>query len=166
MLRAPSNQKPYDTYWSGDPAFVQLGESPTDEAKKEHERVWDLARDTGDFSAVLADKRTLADATKYVMRLVPGHALRKLIDLKSEGKIGNAESSALAFRIALVDVVNFPGLTVKPEPHEDPAFASLGKMLTVDAANQVDAEDIRIIGELGALAYVKALGVRPLSSKG
>lgn len=161
-LRPQSNQNPYDAYYSGDPAFAQLPDDADDAARAEHDRRWDVARATGDYSAVLAEGRTLADATKYVMRPIAGHQMRKLFDMRSDKRIGNSELAQLAFRMALADVAGFPGLVVKHERHEDPAYASLGKMLSLEATNLIDAESIAIIGELGALAYARALGLRPL----
>ncbi len=163
MLRQPSAQKPYDAYFSGDPAFSQLPDDADAASKAEHDRKWDVARDTGDYTQLLADGRAIADATKYVMQPIAGHIMRKLFDLRAEKRIGDQEFVQLAFRVALVDVAGFPGLVIKREPHEDPALAGLGKMLSLDAANRVDEESRAIIGELGSLAFARALGVRPLS---
>lgn len=163
MLRQPSAQKPYDAYASVDPAFAQLPDNADEPTKAEHDRKWDVARDTGDYTPLLADGRTISDATKYVLQPIAGHQMRKLIDLRTAGRIGNHEQAQLAFRLALVDVSGFPGLVIKREPHEDPALAGLGKMLSLEAANTIDAESRAIIGELGTLAWVRALGVRPLS---
>lgn len=171
MLRPPSNQRPYDEFYSRDPAFVQLPDSePLSKLEPEaraartrvvedHERAIRIARETGDWKPLLAGE---AEPTRFVMMPMSGDLFRKLGDLTLSDKLGGLELDQLVVRIALVDVVNLGDTKVdRRRPHENPAFRELGKVASVDITNLLDSIDRRIIGELGGLVMTRARGPDP-----
>jgi hypothetical protein len=96
VTRLPGNQHRYDVFWSGDPAFIQGTDA-------EHTRKLEIARETGDWSALLIQGLV---PTKFVCRQIPGELKRRIMDRFSAGKIGGQELDALLVRLAVVDVVN------------------------------------------------------------
>jgi hypothetical protein len=155
MIRPPSNQKPYDEFWSGDPAFVQPPEGD-DEAtvarRKEHFEKVRRARQTGDWCDLLIAGMT---PTKFIMRPIRGDAMRWLhdhVNISDPVKaLGDGVLLSLAFRAALVDIVNYGAdFKMQYEDHE-----SLGTIAAAKIANDLDAVHISIVTELGAIALTR-----------
>lgn len=167
MIRPPSNQKTYDEFWSGDPAFVQPPAEPAEdaddatikkyrEAVDDHVRKLKHARATGDWSALLAG----ADQpTRFVMRPLPGHLFRMITDLVTSERIGPAETNGLILRAALVGVVNLGDVEV--DHKTDSTYPKLGKIATVDVPNLLDRIDIGIVAELATSIRERAMSPSP-----
>src|SRR5262249_51474432 len=68
ILRSTSLLREYDDVFSGDPSFVQPGDTP--EAKKEHAAKVKRARETGDWSAL--QMTGAQQPTKFKLRPLPG----------------------------------------------------------------------------------------------
>lgn len=163
-IRPSSLQRQYDEYWSGDPAFVQPNPKATEAELVEHGRRWRVARQTGNVAELLVDPQ--AKPTKFVLRPLPGSVFRRLADLVAGGKIGNAEVASLAFRAALVDVVNGGDECPKIELRPDRDHPELGKIAPLAVADYFDEIDKSIVGELSNLIQARAVAVDPLSSRG
>lgn len=168
MLRLPSNQRDYDDYWSGDPAFIQpspLPDNPTDEqtaewkkAFEEHAAKIKRARETGDWSPLLIEGQ---QPTKFVMQQIRGDQWRYLVDestREDEHRMGPATFWQLMFRCACVSVKNL-GIDVndKPVKHRD-----LGLIAPADIPNLLDKIDASIVTELAGAAFERARNLNPL----
>ena len=145
MIRPPSNQSHYDEFWSGDPAFVQP-------ANQEAVR---RARETGDWRELLIDGQV---PTKFVLQPLKGHQHRWIADQAASRAIGPAQAHQLAFRCALVDVVNFGDVKVKKTNH-----AALGQIATTDIPDVLDSITTEIVSEIGDLIFARAQGLSPKS---
>jgi hypothetical protein len=157
MLRPPSIQSQYDLYWSGDDCFVQLPEGASESDLETYRKHWEVARETGIVPPeLMAPGRSLAEATKFVMRPIPGTIGRALFDMYISKRLGFTSLIATAFRLALVDIVNGPVSKVIQAPHEDGNLTALGKMATADAVNTLDAINSNIVTELGLIVWDKA----------
>lgn len=173
MIRPPSNQKTYDEFWSRDPAFIQPPSAPTfavdgdelaDKAAREahlqalrdHQRLVRNARETGDWSALLAGAE---QPTRFIMRPLPGTLFRVIVDLVMSERVGEAESNMLMVRAALVGVANLGDVDVKLAL--DPAYPKLGKIATVDVPNLLDSVDPKIVAELAETIRDRCMGVSP-----
>lgn len=157
-VRAPSNQKPYDEFWSGDPAFVQP--DPTDiPATREHYAKVKRARDTGEWNELLVPGKT---PTKFVMQPLKGEQIRWIYDRNNcsdaEKEMGNAVSLALCFRCAIVEIHNL-GIDYTLKFVEHP---HLGKIADADVVNLLDTANQTIVTELGLLASMRARELSPL----
>lgn len=150
MIRPPSNQNHYDMFWSGDPAFVQLDDNPTDAQKEEHTRKWRIARETGNYGGLLIEGM---QPTRFVVRPLPGDCNRKLIDRMFAGRIGGLELNALVFRAALVDVVGFGDFKVKMVESE------FGPIASHEITNALDESARGCVNELGIEILNRAAGV-------
>lgn len=155
MLRPPSVQKQYDDYYPGDPAFAQLSDNASDEERAEYTAKWETATETGDFSKL----GNLADATKFVMRPIPGKSVLKIDDLRMSRRIGDNEKFELALRCALVEIVSVPPIRFKLAFHEDSDLRGLGQIASADVINQLYEIDSRIVLIMGARAWVKAVAL-------
>lgn len=168
MIRPPSNQKPYDEYWSGDPAFVQPPQKPTDESDEarrkyvadlaEHAAKLKRARQTGDWSPLLIEGQ---QPTKFVMQPIRGAQWRWLVDestREDEHRMGPAQFWSLMFRCACVSVKNLGvDLPDKPVRHKD-----LGLIAPADIPNALDTIDAAIVTELADAAFARAQNLDPL----
>ena len=156
MLRLPSNNKAYDTYWSGDPAFIQPDD--TDESRADHAAKVKRADETGDWSPLLIDGQ---EPTKFVMQPIKGDQWRWLVDestREDEHKLGPAKFWSLMFRCACVSVKNL-GITVPDKPVRHP---DLGMIAPVDIPNTLDTIDSSIVVELASRAFARAQNLNPL----
>ena len=158
MLRLPSNQRQYDTYWSGDPAFVQLAADATDEQRAEHVAKIKRAHETGDWSALLIEG---AQPTKFVMQPIKGDQWRWLVDESTRDdqyRMGPAQFWQLMFRCACVRVVNLGvELPDKPVGHK-----KLGLIAPIEIPNMLDTIDASIVTELAGAAFERARNLNPL----
>lgn len=159
MLRPPSIQSDYELYCSVDPVFAQLADNATDEQKTAYVDAWQRARETGEHTPLLAEGHALAEATKFVLRQLPGSIVRQLSDLRA--KVGESVFRQLVIRLALVSIVNGPEAG-KPGYHEDANLRSLGKMAPLTVVDALDSISYAIVNELAILAWVRALDVSPL----
>lgn len=157
-IRPPSNQKPYDEYWSGDSAFQQPDTRDLETVKIHHERI-KQARKTGDWTSLTVAGR---QPTKFVMQPLRGDQLRWIHDRRDvsdqEKLMGDAITMSLAFRCAVIDVGNL-GFEFKiafvDHPH-------LGRIADTNIVNLLDASDPSIVSELGMVALWRARELDPL----
>lgn len=162
MLRLPSLQNRYDEYWEGDPAFVQppapAADSATPDERKatdkliaDHARRVELARDTGDWRALLAGDEV---PFKFVLRPLRGETYRKICDDAVYGRIGPAEHAALLVRCALVEFDGEPIKSLEAHPR-------YGKIAPAEFTDRLDALDTRIVRDLATAIEKRARGVPP-----
>lgn len=174
MMRPPSLVKPYDEFFSGDPALLQLDANATDEQIAQHVAKIRVARETGDMSALLVPGQT---HTKFVMRPLPADVEAALDDYRTAGN-GNRMNNTvmmLVVRAALIKVVGFThpetGADWVIEHHVDPRYPALGRIATADIVNAMwlieDADGKRVghalVGELCTSIIDRANGLRPKS---
>ena len=91
MLRLPSNQRPYDAFYSRDPAFVQppelaAGGELDEDVVKAHKTALEahaerirIARETGDWKPLLAGDEL--EPTRFTLQPISGDTFRKIADL-------------------------------------------------------------------------------------
>lgn len=162
IVRPPSLQKQRTEYYSGDPAFTQrpaLTEDMTpeqiEEWKKaviEHSRLWEVARETADYTALQLDG---SHPTAFTLRPLGSELARKLTDMIDSDAIGGREGSAIAFRAAIAEVAGFDPIDPKGN---HPTF---GRMATIAIVETLDAIDHRIVTELGTIALQRARRISP-----
>lgn len=156
MIKPPSNQKPYDAFYTGDAAIVALPAEASDEQRAERDRAIERALKTGDWSAVVIPGE---QPTRFVMRPIRAEAAGELHSMLATERPFTV--FALAFRIALVDVKNLPGAG-----HVDfvthPTFGRIATTAFLDRAGLTGDVGAAIITELGFLAYKRAGGDDPL----
>lgn len=167
MIRPPSNQKTYDEFWSGDPAFRQAPPTPDTKdpavleqhakALAEHKRLVKTARELGDWSSILVEGGE--HPTKFQMRPIPGHIFRVILDLSNAEAIGPAETNMLILRAALVGVSNLGDVEIRHAV--DSAYPKLGMIATAEITNLLDAIDIGIVAELAGTVRDRFMGVSP-----
>ena len=171
-FRPPSNQRQYDTYSSLDPAFIQAppvpGENATDDEKRAAEDYLaklKAAKQTGDWSPMLAPGKTLADATKFVLGQVDRNVWRAIMDRAgqlppdSPRFIGFSTLQSLLFRLALKSVVGFGDVKVErlPDPQWDNWTMAQSSIVTMfDELNPL------IVGEIGIGILNRLKGDDPL----
>lgn len=155
MLRPPSNQHPYNDHFSGDPAFVQPPANATKAQLEEHARKVEVARETGDWKALLIEGQ---QPTTFVMRPLKGNTFRNLVDDSMADKIGGAMMAQLAFRAAIESIANLGDVQIARQ--NDPRF---GEIATVDVTDTLDAISPKIVGELGSEAVRRARTLSPKS---
>jgi hypothetical protein len=153
MIRLPSIQKQYDTFVSIDPAILQLERGDLDDAawakaQEDHAHKLEVARETGDWSALMAGT---GEPTKFTLRPVPGGMFRTLLDWLLGSKIGGAQYNQLLVRAALVAVTNLGEHKVK-HGH----FDGLGRIASVETTDLLDSLDLRIVNELAAVVQARA----------
>lgn len=187
MLNAPRSLfKPYDEFYSGDPAFVQPPPEPSEGASPEaiakyKEAVEQLharrrvARETSDWSGLLVDPS--ARPTRFTFKPLSSDVLAALDDYANGpgGQLFGMTVSLLAVRAALVKVTHF----VHPETGDDwkvthapdrrwPLLGPIANVEVCDAIWQTTTDDgkhigVRIIGELYGALMLRANGLHPKS---
>jgi hypothetical protein len=176
-FRPPSLSKAYDEFVSIDPVFVRPPDPPSDDASEEDLAAYKtaleeyasklrVARQTGDWSGMLAPGRSLADATKFTLLPVDFNTWRELVDRATQregtaGRIGGAQLRALLVRLAVKAITGFE---TKIERTEDPAWGYV--MAQPDVVNILDNVHPSIVGELGTRIAERLRGVDPLSLRG
>jgi hypothetical protein len=156
MIRPPSNQKPYDLFFSGDEAIVQLPANATDEQKATHARLLKTARETGDWRPVLVEGKA---PTKFVMKPMPGTVYRTLMDMVMLNEVGPSMVPQLAFRICITEIT---GLGIDFEL-KHVASSKLGTLASTEVTDLLDGADLRIVTELGNEVLRRAREVSPKS---
>lgn len=159
MIRLPSVQKPYHTFFSEDDALIKRPDVPADDAADEAKAAYDkaveeyvvkmrAARQTGDWSDI---KVGAADPVKFLLRPMPfeGHAV--ITGMRERG--ANMEDIfLLACRLCLVEIEGVP-VKVETEIHE-----RFGKIATLSCFEKFGAAlGLRIAYELGTVAIQRAL---------
>lgn len=157
MIGTPSLLKPYDEYYSGDPAFAQAPPLASREQLAEHEHRVKVARETGDWSPLAVEG---VQPTKFTMKPLRGQQYRRIVDDLLASRIGRGEANSLAFRCAVLEIVNFGAFEMKFVETE-----KWGKIASVDVSNAIDAIDLRIVTELGEEALRRAQDISPKSSR-
>ena len=166
ITKGPNVQRPYDEYYSGDPAFVQPPISPGKDADDEERTAYavaakayvesvERARETGDWSHLRVEGS--APPTRFHVKPMPGEAFREIC-----ARIENREPAVLlapwAFRAAIVKMENAGEHEIKWENH--PRF---GRIATNATTNYLDAIDMSIVTEIGLV--LAARGTQGLSPK-
>ena len=152
MIRPPSLQRNYDTFYSGDESFTQLVRGDMDDAAwaaavKERIRVIGVCRETGDWSQMLSGK---GEPSKFTLRQVPGDVFRALVDGWVGKRYGAAEFNQLMFRAAIVSVTNIGD--AKVEQGVDDHYPQLGKIATTAITNLLDGTgDMAIVNEIASV---------------
>lgn len=148
MIRPPSNQNYRDAFWSGDPAFVQLAPNATDEQKEAHARLWQVAKETGNYSGLIIQGQT---PTKFVFKPMAGETYFALQDDLIAGRVGMLVATSIAFRATIIEVVGFE----KPRPAE----TKYGTIATGDITNTLHEAALGCIFELGLDCLNRAAGI-------
>lgn len=177
QFRPPSLSKAYDEFVSIDPVFVRPPDPPSDDAGEEDLAAYKTAldeyaaklrtaRQTGDWSGMLAPGRSLNDATKFTLLPVDSNIWRELLDRATQregtpGRIGGAQLRALYVRLAIKAI---SGFETKIERTEDPTFGYV--MAQAEVIDVLDKVHPSIVGELGVRVAERLRGVDPLSLKG
>lgn len=155
MLKPPSAQQTYSIWTVRDPAFeIPRQADETDETyEKRKAAAFARARETGDLSPILVDG---AKPTLFTVRPMPSEVLRRLIDDRTNDRIGEAESAAIALRACLVSVDNFGGVEVKSTTDD-----RYGRIATNDVITALDQIDPVIVSELGGVLISRAVSPSP-----
>ena len=166
MIKGPSVQRPYDEYFSGDPAFVQPPDAPEKDASEEDRKTYatarkaygellERARETGDWSPLRVEGGPVP--TRFHVKPLSGEAFREIC-----ARIDSQEAPVLlapwAFRAAIVKMDNAGEHEIKTE--KDPRF---GRIATVATTNYLDSIDMNIVTEIGLVLIGR--GTQGLSPK-
>lgn len=160
MIRPPSNQKKYDTFFSLDPALKPLPTDPTEEQRAERERLIELAREAGpaQWTELIVPGECV---TVFTMRPLPSEAFGDLLAAMVNGE-SKFKVYSLAFRIALLDAKPLPD-DVKVEHVEHPSYGRVATLSFLEKAGITGEMGAAICVELGKLAYERARNVSPKS---
>lgn len=153
MIRPPSLQKPQDEYYSGDPAFIQLPDDASDEQRKEHAHKWKVARETGNYAALLVEGQ---QATKFTMQPIKRNDWRVFVDrmvlpADSPRHVGRAQASALLFRMSVVSISG-ADIEIKRYPQRE---WDGWEMTDTKVVEYLDSIDPRIVTELGDVVLAR-----------
>lgn len=155
MIRPPSLQRAYDEFYSGDPAFVHPPDDATADQKAEWSHKIRVARETGDWSPIVKPGEM---PTKFVMMPIAGNVVRRIIDQALSDKIGTAQMHQLAFRAAVIEVVNLDGAKVKRVETDN-----YGMLATSEITDFLDSISLFIVSELGREALERMKKIPPKS---
>lgn len=153
MIRPPSLQRPQDDFYSGDPAFIQLPRDATDAQHAEHTHKWKVARETGNYDALLIPGQ---QATKFTMAPIKRSDWRALADrarlpYDSSLRIGEIVLPALLFRMSVVSVSGVD-IEIKRYPHREWGG---WEMASAEIVEYLDSIDPRIVAEIGDLVFAR-----------
>ena len=155
MLRLPSNQRQYDEYWSGDPAFVQPDD--TDESRAEHTTKVKRARETGDWSPLVIEGQR---PTLFVMRQVRSTQKNWIGDQYRREKIGDLVLLELFFRCALVKIVDSGIKTLDEFKHANhPELGPICPDKVIDTLGEINPS---LVSELASASIEKVRNLNPL----
>jgi hypothetical protein len=177
VLKPPSLSKPWDEFVSVDKSFVQMPAIPGDDASEEDVAAFKkaleeylaklkAARETGDWTPMLAPGQTLTDATRFTLTHIDGNVWRELMDRNnlphdSKRRLGGSVLRALLVRLAVKAI---SGCEFKIERKHYDDFDCV--MTQPEVVDMLDKENPAIVGELGNRIIERLRGVGPLSSKG
>ena len=136
MIQVPTNIGNYTDCWAGDSALLK------------DENLVRIARETGDWSALIVEGQT---PTRFTMRVIPGHVFRKIAD----SALGEVERLSMLFRAsctAISGLEPFKFTTVKDRDY--------GVLASVDVTDLLDSVNINIVNELGSAAMNRSF-LRP-----
>lgn len=157
MIKAPSSQKTYDAFYTGDPAIVSLPAEASDEQRADRDRAIERALETGDWSAVVVPGE---QPTRFVMKPLGAEVFGELQSML--GTVRSYVMSTLAFRAAIVDVKNLPDAgAIDFVIH--PTLGRIATTAFLDRAGLTGELGAAIITQLGWHAYLKAQGSNPKS---
>jgi hypothetical protein len=154
VIRPPSLQKPQDDYYSGDPAFIQLPADASDEQRKEHAHKWKVARETGNYSALLIEGQQATKFTMQPIKRTDWRAFKDRVTLPpgSPKAIGINEAWALAFRMSVVAVTVGADIEIKRYPHREWGGWDMADEKVVE---YLDSIDERMVTELGDVVLAR-----------
>lgn len=140
-------------FFSGDPAIIPVPADP--EKRPERERLLEVARDTGDWTAIVLPGERPA---RFVMRPLTGNVYREIADAREAGKIRSGKLAQFAFRAAIQNVIDpeLGDVSIKFEPTD-----RFGEIATVACADFFDGIDLSIVTELGGYAMRRASDLTP-----
>jgi hypothetical protein len=171
MIRPPSLQRPWDEYFTGDPAILQPPPPPpedaSDELKQAHQDTIDqyiakirAARETGNWMPVVVEGQI---PTKFTLHPVDRNIWRSIMDRavlppSNPRHIGEVTLHALLVRLSLRNIAGFEQkIDRRPDPNWDNWM-----MAQPDVITMLDEIDPRIIGELGSSVFRRLQGIGPL----
>lgn len=173
QFRPPSLTKPFDEFVSVDPSFVQPPSLPGTDATDEEQAAFKSeleqylaklksARDTGDWSPMLAPGQDLANATKFTMLQIDSNKWRELIDRSrlpadSPIRLGGSVLRAVLVRLSLKAIT---GCEMKIERTHDDNWDAV--MCQPEVIDMLDRQNPAIVGELGNRLVERLRGVGPL----
>lgn len=171
MIRPPSAQRPWDTFYSLDSAIIQPPAIPDGELTEEQQAeikaaIADyrakikVAKETGDWRAIVVDGQV---PTKFTMAQVDRNVWRAVVDrmqlpTNSHRYIGPAQASAVVFRLAVKAIAGWDAFERLPDPLWDNWTMAPAKIV-----EQLDEIDQRIVAEIANDVFLRLQGVRPLS---
>ena len=176
-MRPPSLIKPRDEFYSGDPAFKpspvapELASNADDDAKdvykaavaeyvkavEERERLVNLARETGDWSALRIEGKT---PVKFVMRPLKSRQFNRIADMIIAREVGAVTAKEIAFGAALAEVAGIGDAKITYDDHP-----RLGRIATPDFLDEVWPTGLVVsaVAELGELVLERARDIAPKS---
>jgi len=151
MFKLPSIVKEYSAVYSGDPSLVQLADNASDKERKEYAHKLKVARETGDYSALLIEGAS--EPTLFQMRQLTADAFAYLIGqvYPREGVIA---TNALAFQFALRSVENLGDAKVNLVDHDK--LGQIASLSFFDRVGMPAELAMSIATELGDLVLDKA----------
>lgn len=150
MIKFPSNVKEYVAYWSADSAFIQLADDASEDAQKEHEHKWKVARETGDYSSLRVEGSD--EPTAFTLRPLSADALN-IIAAAVEKGLPARGGYVLAFQWALKDIA-MKGIEIAFTDH--PQLGRISALTMFDKLGVPAGFALRIASELGQIAFSKA----------
>lgn len=143
MIKTPSIQHEFDVAWSEDPAF--------DQSLPDYQQRFEAARDLGDYKPIQLGEEP---PTLFTVKRMPSELFRSTLDKQQAQIIGSAEACATAFRSCVVRVTGWPDL----------GFKLTAKQVAPEVMDKLDTVSPRIVGEIGAFIWLRALkGLDPKS---
>lgn len=162
-LRPPSLSKLYDTFYSGDPALLQLADGADEETRKSYESTIRVARETGQIGPLVVPGEM---PTIFKLRAIPGELYREMMDRLRGVRVGPGRLNAMLFRAAVRGVANLrdpDGVEIAVElvPNPIADLREHGLIASPEIVDYLDALDVRIVTELGELALERAMHIAP-----
>ena len=160
MIKPPSNQKPYEVFYTGDSAIISLPEEASDEQRKELARRIKRALQTGEWSDVIIPGE---QPTRFSMKPLSGELAGELYAMLRDARSERERYLvwSLAFRLALVDVKNLPDAgEIDFVTHHQ--FGRIATTAFLDRAGLKGDVGAAIIQELGVHVFTRARGDDPL----
>lgn len=148
LSRRPSLQHAHDFISELDDAIARPAEDAPDSVRAAFAHQLEVARDTGDYSAVLKDG---GQPSRITLRPIDPMVSRRLLDAHSAGDIGAAEMFAIVFCVAVEKVA---GIDL-PKPITDDQW---GRRLPDSVLREFgDA----VVNEVAIHAWHRALAISP-----
>jgi hypothetical protein len=148
--------------WSGDAAFVQLPENATPEQSAAHDKKWEVARETGDYSSLAVEGA--GPPTVFTFSQLTHDQTATLLDMSRSRSHGVTVINSLAFHAALQSVSNLGDVEIK----RDEFHPRLGLIVSSGFFAKADvppAVSVPIVLELGEIVFEKMASLSKRSSK-